>query len=318
MKKITWKRKLIITFTSTTNNSSISYGKNEKDNLSISVKGTKYLSPFKDSFTVEISNIPLLDIIKLRNGRYFLIKVEAGYESIGAQTIFDGAVLFISNRRDDHNTNTCVVLCANKAVAWYGQNKMCISLSSGINMYTAYSYIAKMCGLKKVSLDESLKKVFLSDNETGAGSVSNWIYNLSSNSSSTLINTDYSSKNELSVWGSGRDLRGKIKLDSSNVIAQGGFPRLTENGIQLKILPTFNLLTGDTVILDNSIVDIYAESKEDVYKNFDYYLSQSGDPSDSNGEYIVYQIDYDLNNRNSTFELEINLRSRRLYKGLVK
>lgn len=310
MSKKAWKRKLIVTLSSSICHRKMVFGDDLTNNLNISIRGKKRLSTLQDEFTIEIKNLSYDKILELIKNKYFDVKIEAGYETGGIFTVYEGAVLYITNAKDDYNTNTCTILCANKLIAVYGQERMTMSLNSSINMYAALQYICKKAGINNANISDQLKKEILTDQETGSSGVAGWINQITSNSGNILVNTDSSVSNDISIWRKNYRLRGKINLTNQNIIASSGYPRLTNNGVNIKILPTMPILVGDTVSIDNSILDVSVSSSDEIYKNYTNFI-------DPKGEYIVYSIGYSLENRSRSFYLTLELKTKSLYGEIL-
>lgn len=314
--KKAWKRLLIVTLSSTITHSSYTF----KDEVDISVYGNKYLATMKDECTVEISNLTYDIILDIINNKYYNIKIEAAYEGNNLITIFEGAVLYISNKKNDHNTSTCIILCSNKIVAQYGQSKMNLSLNSNINMYSAINYIVRSAGVKNANVSEELKKVLIKNAYSNTQNLGDWINSLSSLDSNILSSADQIDGNSiLNIWNKNYSQRGKIKLDSSNILAISGYPRLSTSGIVVTVLPTYSFKIGDVIELDNSILDKSITNKEDVFNNINIQENNEGAKDGSSfGQYILYKMSFSLTNRDYDFQIELYLKNRSLYSSLVK
>lgn len=305
-----WIRQLKVTLTSDLLKKSISFG-DEDNSININVSGTKYISFNKDSFKVEISNLTYYEIVQLIQGKYFTIKIEAGYKNLGINTIYEGSVLYISNRFDEYSTHTAIILCTSKLIAQYGQNKINISMSSGINMYAALTYICKSAGIKNPNISEQFRKEVLQTAMSSNENVVGLIDMLTSDNSNNLCNSDATGMSIVSLWKSNQSLRGVIKLTNNSILAIQGYPRLTNSGLDLTVLPSFSFVVGDVVSIDNSILDVSAESNNEVYENYTNFI-------DDNGEYIIYRIDYNLQNRGNNFQLTLHLKAKSLYMNVLE
>ena len=86
-----WIRLLSVKFSN--GKHSITYGNKfleGKNDVSIHVTGSKFMSSLKDSCKIVIDNLPYSEIINLIDGKYFDVEVSAGYKSLGERVIFSG------------------------------------------------------------------------------------------------------------------------------------------------------------------------------------------------------------------------------------
>ena len=284
-----WMREIQVILTSDLMKKTVTFDNNYK----ISISGTKYLSALKDTFTISIDNIPYDKQVQLIAGKYFNVEIKAGYRTSGLHTVYKGYVLYMSNNLGDKKTTTFVILCASKMVALYGQSRMNLSLKSGINMYSALNYIFKKAGITNAKIDENFKNRVLQECVSISSTATSYIDSFI-NSNQSVANTDASFGNAISVWSPlGKDAR-LIKLSKDNILLTGSYPTLDSDGLSIDCIPNITYLPGDTIELDNSIINVYANSSSTVYDNATQYM-------DENGRYIIYQITYRLNNRSSSF-----------------
>lgn len=313
-----WMRELEIILTSTKYQKKMVFGTNwkkGKPDLNISVTGTKYLSSLKDRMTVTITNLTYREITELISGQFYNIEIKAGYrkdyQTSGAHTIFKGGVLYISNVLGDRKSNDVVILCASEMVARYGQNRLNLSLNSGINMYSAISFILARAGISsnKAYIDEDFKSRILKENEIANGKVGSWLDTLC-NTNNFVVNTDGILGSDVAIWSPyRRDIR-KIKLTNSTIILTGGYPSLDSDGLKLSLMPTFGFAPGDTIEVDNSIIDIGTRDESEALKNIAQFM-------DRDGNYIVYQIDVNLENRGSNFSYNLECKAKSLWSNIL-
>lgn len=312
-----WMRDLEVILTSATLKNSITFGgnwKKGKEDASIIVTGNKYLSSLKDEFTVKISNLTYAEIINLTAGQYFTIEIKAGYRTSSttsnANSIFKGEVMYISNELNSNKTHTVIILCASKLIAKYGQTRMNLSLNSGINMYSALSFIAKRAGMSNVHIDESLRQRIIRETSSVSSTAQSWLQVFTSKNN-FVANTDLTSGSVLTVINPYKTNNRVITLDSNKIILSGDYPKLTTDGLTLDCMPTFNFMPADVIQLDNSIIDISATSKSDVYSNVALWL-------DNNGKYMIYELNYNLSNRGQNYIVTIKAKSRSLYTKICQ
>lgn len=306
MAKVAWMRELTVTFTSNILKRAMTFGNSTtSDNLKIDVVCHKYMSTLKDDCTIKISNLTYGEIVQLISGQYYTVEVKAGYKSSGAQTIFKGGVLYISNSLDDNKTNTVIVLCASELVAKYGQQRINLSLNSGINLYSALQFVCKRAGITNSNISTQFKKQFLNEIVNVNSTIGGWIDKLAAANPSYITNSDSITGSSLMIFDANKSDARKIRLTANTINLSGGYPRLTSDGLSLTLMPTFAFMCGDVIELDNSIIDISASSRQESYSNYGYYL-------DKDGMYVIYQQEYNLSNRSSEFTLALTCKSRSL------
>lgn len=302
-----WMRQLQVILTSNALRKRMIFGTNDnrgKDDLSISITGTKYMSSLKDAFTIKLVNLSYFEICELINGQYYDVEIKAGYKSAGLHTIFKGGVLYISNVFGDRKSSECMIFCASNLIAKYGQSRMNLGLNSGINMYAGIKFIANAAGIENSNVDESFKLKIFRSCEEATGTLANWL-DIFCNSNNVCINTDASYSTDFTIFNPLRKDARIIKLTSNTIILTSGYPTLTNEGLNICLMPTFNFMCGDTIVLDNSIIDIGITNASDYSKNYGYYM-------DKEGKYLIYRIDYALENRSGDFSIKMLCKSKSL------
>lgn len=309
-----WMRVLTVSFTSSKLKKKFVFGENYlqgKDDLSIDVQIHKYMSSLKDNCTVKISNLPYDIIVQLIQGEYYDLEIKAGYRNTGTQTVFKGGVLYMSNSLDDTHTNTLIVLGASNLVAKYGQSRINLTLNSGINMYSALNYICKKANIPNSNISSQLKKSFIQDITNVNQTAASFLNTLAENNKSIIINADQSVGSPVTMYDASKSKNRVIKLKKNFINLVGGFPQLDSTGLRLNIMPTFNIMCGDVIDIDNSIIDISVDNGGS-YSNFTkgYYL-------DKDGMYTVYEVTYSLQNRGSSFSAGILAKSYSLISSIL-
>lgn len=307
-----WMRDLQVIFTSTLMKKQLTFGqqwKQGKDDIAISITGTKYLSSMKDSFTIRMSNLTYGELIQLIKGEYYGIEIKAGYRSRGAETIFKGSVIYMSYEKQNATTNTVIVLAGSKLVAAYGQSRMNLSLNSGINMYSALKFICKRAGVQNANIDLDFKDKVIRDTTSVQGTAANWLDTFC-NTNNFIVATDSSYGNDVSIIDPYKTNNRIIKLDSEKVVLVNGYPKLNTDGLSMTLLPTFNFMPMDVIVIDNSLIDISTSSTSSKDFNKSLFL-------DEDGKYLITQIEYSLENREGSFNISITAKARSLYSNIV-
>ena len=301
-----WKRVLTVVLTSTKLKKSFTFGANYlkgKDDLNIKASINKFMSSLKDTCVVEIDNLTYNEITQIIMGEFYNLQIWAGYEKGNINKVFDGGVLYLSNKLNDDKTSTLIILGASQLVAKYGQSRINLSLNSGINLYSAINFICRRAGIQNSNVSTQFKKVFLQEVMNVNDSVGSWLDKLASNNGSYITNSDGILENTFSIFDSAVSNSRVIALKNSDILLTGGFPRLTNEGLELTLLPTFNFICGDVIKIDNSILDISVTSQQEISKNYGAFFSQKG-------EYMITEMIYVLQNRGPSFNLKLNCKNR--------
>lgn len=305
-----WMRVLRITLTTKSpgqngKNKQLVFEENESGvGLAISVNGNKFMSTLKDNCTVKISNLTYVEIVKIITGQFYNIKIECGYKSSGVQTIFDGGVMYISNLRESVDTNTVTILCASHLVASYGQRRINLSFNSGINMYSAINFVCKVGGVPNPNISTQFKKQFLEGIENAHNqTAAEWVNDQTTKNGSYISSSDCIGNSFMTLFDANKSNARVIKLNKDTLLLTNGFPRMTADGLVFSVMPTFAFQCGDTIVMDNSLIQINVTSQSEATKNLGGLL-------DENGQYMIYEMHYQLENRGQNFFLEIYAKTR--------
>lgn len=305
-----WKRELQVILSSATLKKSVVFGNHDDVNLDIQISGCKYLSALKDNFSIRISNLTYTEIVYLIKGEFYDVEIKAGYkEGSGLHTIYKGGVLYISNELGDKKTNTVIILCASKLVAQYGQSRMNLTINSGINMYSAIKFFCKRAGITDPNIPQELSHKFIQESSSVNGTIGSVLESLC-NSKGITLNSDASNGGAVTLWDAATTDKRVIKVKKDTLIFTGSYPRINSEGVQITVMPTFNFMPGDVIVIDNAFLDISAGTKEEVFKNNQVYL-------DTDGQYMVFEVAYELQNRGSDFQVKLLCKSRNLVRNIV-
>lgn len=302
-----WMRLIQIVLTSSTLKRRMVFGFNSTigaDDLHITVTMTKYLSTLKDKGVVQIDNLTYKEVTQLIKGQYYDIEILTGYKGGGLHTIFKGGVSYISNMLGDRKSNVVYIFFASQLVAKYGQRRLNLTINSGINMYAALKFLCERAGIPNSNVSEEFKNLVVRETITTSSTIGSIIDKITA-SNNYVAQSDASYGNAVSIWSPYRKDARTIVLDNSTIILTNGYPSLDSSGLHLSLMPTFNFMCGDTIVIDNSIIDIGISSYNTRELNVGYYL-------DENGQYVVYQIDYVLDNRGSSFSMNMLCKAKSL------
>lgn len=305
-----WMRVLRITLTTKSpgqngKNKQLVFEENESGvGLAISVNGNKFMSTLKDNCTVKISNLTYVEIVQIITGQFYNIKIECGYKSSSVQTIFEGGVMYISNLRESVDTNTVTILCASHLVASYGQRRINLSFNSGINMYSAINFVCKVGGVPNPNISTQFKKQFLEGIENAHNqTAAEWVNDQTAKNGSYISSSDCIGNSFMTLFDANKSNARVIKLNKDTLLLTNGFPRMTADGLVFSVMPTFAFQCGDTIVMDNSLIQINVTSQSEATKNLGGLL-------DENGQYMIYEMHYQLENRGQNFFLEIYAKTR--------
>lgn len=305
-----WIRQLEIHLSSSTRKKKVVFGSSQ-DTLSISVEGAKYMSALKDSCTIKIDNLSYYDIVNIIDGKFYDVEVKAGYKSMGLQTIFKGGVIYISNSLNTDRSNTVIILCASQLIAKFGQKRLNISLNSSINMYSAIKLICRKAGIANPNVSTQLKKKLMTAASATNSTAAAWIETLAKENPTFVVNSDSIMDSPVNIFDSAKSKLRVIKLKNDFINLSGGYPQLTETGLRLSVMPTFSFMCGDIIELDNSIINLAVYSQEQALKNYGYYL-------DKEGQYVITEMSYFLQNRGDNFSVTIQAKSLTLLSNITR
>ena len=298
-----WMRVLRITFTSQKYNLKMVFTQND---LTMKVKGDKYMGCLSDSCTITINNLTYSEIVKLIAGEFYDVVVECGYESGYLQTIFKGGVLYITNSLNDQKTTVTTILCGSDLVARFGQKRMNLSLQSGINIYTAVKYVCERAGIQNSNVSPAFKEKFLHEIMNANDTVGNWIDALARYDNSMISSSDSSLNSTVMIFDSIKDSQKIVQLSRNDLDLSGGYPQLDTSGLTLTVMPTMPFHCGDLIQIDPSIINI----DDDGTQNTGIFL-------DPKGQYMIYQMHYELENRGSQFSVRMLCKSRSLLTNVT-
>ena len=301
--RMCWMRSIEVILTSRKIKKSMIFGTDDKYQFTMDITGTKNLALNKDSGTFRIHNLEYDKIAQIVLDEYYIIEIKAGYKSLGnLPTIFKGEVSYISQKiHSKHDTETYITF-ASTVVARYSQKRMNFNLNSGINLYAALNYVCKISGVgKNVKIDPRLQKEFLTNVYTNYNTVTSVFDNLTATSGNYFLSSDYSEGNVINCTTI--DDKRKIKIDPNTINITRGNPTVTSAGLQITLLPTFNYMPGDIILVDNSLIDISVSNASAVPSTFNQnYL-------DTQGQYMIIEITYHFQNRGAAFEYNIRARA---------
>ena len=97
------------------------------------------------------------------------------------------------------------------------------------------------------------------------------------------------------------------------MILSNGYPSITKDGIDFTVLPFFNFMPGDELILDDtSLINVSVDSLSSYSSNPEpeHYV-------DAEGKYFIKQLSYTLQNRGSDFSCKLHCYAKSLYDNIT-
>ena len=289
------------------------------DQLNISVKGVKKLTALEDNGVCEISNLTYSTISQIILGQYYKIEIWAGYMTQQLQCYFSGEIAYISNEIQMRRDHKCHIIFASALVAGYSQSSINFNFNSGINLYAALNYICLTSGIDSSHLNESLRHQFLTEVSANWGTPATLAETLANQTSDFTVNADASIDGGIVNVSNINDKR-QIRINSQTISFKKGNPRLTKDGVEIYLIPTFCFKTGDIIIIDNSLLNMSENSLQGAQTNFSSnYIDTTFVNTDTPnlGAYMIRQIDYAFENRGETFELKIIARAVSIIKSTL-
>ena len=123
--------------------------------------------------------------------------------------------------------------------------------------------------------------------------------------------TDSTTGSTASIWNIDKSARRYIKLTTDNIIPTNGYPTISSDGLTLAVMPTFNFMPGDVICISNDLIDMSVSNKDEAL------TASKATFLDANGQYIILNSTYSLENRGSNFNLSIKAKSLSLMSKLT-
>lgn len=303
-----WMREIEVKFTSKKIKKQITF-KDKDVNLSIEVSGVKHMSTLKDTCTIKITNLTYSQIISLIAGEYYDVEVFAGYRNGNVPMMFKGGVLYISDELQSDRSHIAIILCTSSIVAKYSQKRLNLSLNSGVNIYSALKFLCERAQIPNANINPSLKQKILTEISSVNDTPANYIDKLTNINDTFIVDSDETTGNVFSIYDYNYNKR-IINITVDMIDFTGGPPRLTSSGLSITIMPTINLRCGDIIKIDNSILNISASTIQEARQYTANYL-------DKEGKYMIYQIEYQFENRGSGFSLSLECKTLSLFQNIV-
>lgn len=297
--KTTWVRNIKVILSSKINGEQIIF-KSGNPELNISIQGTKNLALNKDKGTVTITNIPYDLIIAIVAGEYYNIEIYAGYgKNVEPERYFKGEVSYISQKINTRRDVDTYITYASSYVANFSQQRINLSLNSGINIYSAIEYISRQSNLNNIKISPSLKQYFTSKVENLNDQVGNLIEQIANQSDQTFYLATDESEGDFYIDCTTLDDKRRIEIDPNMIILTKGNPTISSAGLKASFLPMINFKPGDIILFPNYLIDASISDAESVVSTFNAnFFSPTG-------QYMIREISYNFQNRGTTFELNI-------------
>lgn len=336
---IAWMRKLIVTLVADYQNGmqrflTIGETSDEQDALSISITGTKYLSPMKDEFAISIKNIPVesdkVSMLQIKDTNFKYITIEAGYEE-NSEIVFNGYIVYISSKLEDNGKTVNVSIVCSGSYTFNSLHGKTYTIRKGTTYRTALLSAARVSGIheSQISLSSTLLYKRLQKDTTYDGSLMSMIIELQNQDKNLLCHCDFTSKSKFQVWDATLQGTRELKMNTNNIMLTNGFPTIEDQGIRFTCLPILNLIPGDEIIISedsfiNRSIDSLSSYMSTPYP--DVFVGAVSpletDPEKIKeieavkGHYIIKELRYKLENRGHAFEMTVKCYAKSLYKAL--
>lgn len=317
-----WTRLLYLNFINDETGETITIGKTVDDSKKpkIEITGTKYMSSVKDNFKVDIYNLTYVQMYMISKRQLYHIEIYAGYLNgqsyfdFIAPKIYDGYLLNMVNTKKSYKDNVTTFICASKLVAQSQQFRMNVSFQSGVNLYSMIKYIGEKAGMTNMNIPDSFRDTFEQDVASCDSSASSYLEKIASTDNTTFMSTDSTSDSELSVFDLSEESRSRttIIIDPTKGMLIDT-PEITSSGLIFTSLPVVQYLVGDTINIDNSLINTSSEQ--------DSYSGSTKVPNtvylNAEGLYYVWQVDYTLSNTNGDFKVQLTCKNKEMFENLT-
>lgn len=317
-----WTRVLYLVFKNDETNESLVIGKTIDDTKKprIEITGTKYMSSVKDNFKIQVYNMTYVQMYTIQKRQLWHIEIYAGYLNgqnyfnFTAPKIYDAYLFNMLNSKKDYKDNVVTFMCASKLVAKAQQFRLQVSFQSGVNLYSMIKYIGEKADMTNMKVSESFKDTFASDVASCDSSASSYLEKISEANNNCFMSTDSTSDSELSVFDLSDESRDRTTIlinPSKGMLIDT--PEINSSGLTFSSLPVLNYLIGDTIKIDNSLINL-AQGQ-------DNYSSSTKVPNavyiNGDGLYYIWQIDYSLTNADGDFKLTLTCKNKEMFENLT-
>ena len=274
----------------------------------------KFLALTKDAGTIEVSNVEYDTIALIQALKLYRVEIWAGYENNDSlMRIAKGEVSYITQKIHSRHDTSLYITYASELVAAWSQNRINFGIRSGVNIYNMIQYLFTSQGTDRVNITPELKKVVASKSLLEIGKTPSIVESCISNAQTgLLLNADSSFTDKvinISTLGEKR----VIPINKNMINIGNGNPTVTSQGLNITLFPVINLVPGDILQIDSSMLDLSQgmTSPESVTKTFNTNYM------DPNGLYMIRQIDYVLENRGDNFYFKCQAISPNVFKGIT-
>ena len=179
---------------------------------------------------------------------------------------------------------------------------MNLTLNSSINLFASINYMLKHQGVYGYHIDENLKNAFVKEVTSLYNTTSTILDSATlSQEGNYIISTDGTDGSVVDVT----TIKGKrvIEVNPETIPIGSGNPTVSSEGLTIELLPVGNLKVGDILHIDNSLIDVSIANAESVFSTFNTNYM------DTNGFYMIIELNYTLENRGDAFKYHIKARA---------
>lgn len=283
--------------------------------LKVSIELHKYMSALKDEGTINITNLDYIYVTSIINQKIYDCKIEVGYGGY-LNEVFDGAISYISMAVNSERENVTTISLRSKVVAKFMQNRINLTLNSGINTYAAIKYILRASGIAQndSNIDKQYKQSVLNFASTINKNQGYWIEQLIEQNDSLVTaigNSGSSDTSTLRIYDASKNLPNPIKISSNYILAQG-YPTANSQGVNLSVIPYRNFNVGDVIQIDKSLVNISGELSGALQA----FGTSAEELMKTDQSYMILDIELSINNREGSFIYKFNCKRTDLISSL--
>lgn len=283
-------------------------GDNPNENFNIRVSGNKNIGLNQDNGVIQISNITYDSIALIIALRLYRVKIEVGYRNNDELfCVAKGEVSWIQQKVRSKHDYELYITYASELVAAWSQSRINFSLRSGCNVadMVHWMFIRQGCSPERVLVSDRLRRLVATNMLAASGQTTSVIESAlgqySGATADLITHSDASFNNKvISITDIGKSR--VIKIEPNFIHIANGNPTVTSNnGLHIQLFPVFNPVPGDILVVPNRLIDTSSglTNPDTVASTFN---QQWLNP---NGEYIIRRIEYNFENRGSSFLFNI-------------
>lgn len=283
------------------------------DNLAIKIDGMKCLALTKDNGVIRINNVSYETIALIQTLKLYHIEIWAGYVGSDMMRIAKGEISYLSQMIHSRHDTALYITYASELVAAWSQNRINFSMRSGTNAYTMLEYFFRSGNGTCANLSPKLRNYVAEEMLQEAGKISSIIEQVVGQGLAGLFLSSDSSLDDKVVNVTTLGEKRVIPINSNIVNIGNGNPTVTAQGLNITLFPVLNLVPGDIIQIDNTMLD-FTQGMTDATSVYQTFNTNYMDPD---GCYMIRELRYTFENRGPSFAYNIQAISPQVYKGVT-